>query len=1123
MADRTQQRAAEIFKACLDIEPALRATFIDDQCRGNTSLCREVESLLKSDSCATEFLETPPQKVQPFSSAGSNRLIGRIIGGYKVERLLASGGMGTVYEATHQRLGRPVALKVVRYGSASPEILRRFEFEARLLARLRHSAIAQIYEVGTYIDHEGVLGPANCSVPFFAMEYVANARTIIDFVRDERLSANDRLMLFAQVCDAVHYGHQHGVIHRDLKPSNILVGNDRSKVDLPLPKVIDFGVARASDGDAVLTTLHTSYGQLIGTLQYMSPEQCVPTLDGGEPLDIDVRSDIYSLGLVLYELLCGEPPYSVQKMTLLEATQVIREQPPPRLSAINRSFRGDLETIVRKALEKEREHRYQTAGELSDDVRRFLAKEPILARPPSLLYQFLTLARRNRAVVAGVAAVFLVLIAGVATTSWQAVRAREFAKDAKSSEHVANLRLRESLVAQARSTRLTGLMGQRFDSLNALEKSAKIESTTDARSEAIAAMALPDLRVASSLKRQGASYFDATLERFAGMDSEKGEMTVVRVSDESELAKIPAPSTGWVNILWVSLVGRYLTRAYDVPDIEAIGHSSRRLELWLLPVGLDVTRTTNTDGFTNSIESAVPLASLHMEFDDMTSPGRHDISPDGKRLAVGRSDRAVHIYDLSSRQEIQRIAVDRDPSYLTFDHSGHRLVLYHGNYQSAEILNLDTGQTEPAFESHSITWSVAWHPDGDLLAGGCGVQIELWNSKDHQSVGQFVGHQAQIVQVQFSNDGTRLLSYSWDGVAFLWDARTLRPLLRCNVSWPVFSPDGEVVAGVTSGHQSSEVQLFELDAALERRTLCGSAEQQPFFVSMHGAFVHDDRFLVTGENFAEQYARYRAFDVATGREVAVGNTGAQGPLAVDPLGRFFLTGNKDGVYRWPIKTVAGNLTVGASENVFPSGPISTLEFMANGDSIAVGGYSAQEFAILDLRESGAVRRIECPVKGGIQFSPDGRWATVITGKGSGMEVRDLQTETIALELAAASAAFSPDGRWLAVSDTDGLCIREVGSWRVLQRGARRFGHLRFSPDSRMLVNIPGLNVIELIDTLTLARIAILEPPENFYTINVAFSEDGSLLAQLTNHAGFVHVWDLRKIRAKLHAMGLDWE
>lgn len=351
------------------------------------------------------------------------------IGPYRVLRVIGRGGMGVVYEAEQPKPQRTVALKLIRAGIASRSALRRFEHESQLLARLRHPGIAQVYDAGTHSDGEA-------TVPYFVMEYIPNARTIVEYANEKKLGTRDRLKLLATVCDAVHHGHQKGIIHRDLKPGNILVDSSGQI------KIIDFGVARSTDSDMAVTTLQTDVGQLIGTLQYMSPEQCE-----ANPNDIDTRSDVYALGVILYQLLTDRMPYDVSRAAIYEAIRVIREQEPDKISSYNRTLRGDVETIAKKALEKDRDRRYQGASELSADIGRYLNNEPISARPPSLAYQLRVFTRRNRGIVVAGATVMLVLVVATVVSSTLYVRsqraelraltaAEESKREAKRALHV---------------------------------------------------------------------------------------------------------------------------------------------------------------------------------------------------------------------------------------------------------------------------------------------------------------------------------------------------------------------------------------------------------------------------------------------------------------------------------------------------------------------------------------------------------------------------------------------------------------------------------------------------------------------------------------------------------------
>ncbi len=397
-----------VYHDALAQERSRRAEFVERACAGDEPLCRDVLSLLEHSEEAGEFMEAPAMQLaaRALAASGENAAtysMPAAIGRYRIVRLLGEGGMGAVYEAEQENPRRSVALKVIRPGLATPERLRRFKHESQALGRLQHAGIAQIYEASTA---DTGFGPQ----PFFAMELI-RGQPLDVYAGAHRLSTRSKLELVARICDAVHHAHQRGLIHRDLKPGNILVD------EAGQPKILDFGVARITESDAQATQ-HTELGQIVGTLAYMSPEQVA-----GDQLEVDTRSDVYSLGVVLYELLSGRLPFAVHGRQLHEAVHAIREEEPTSLSSVSRNYRGDIETIVGRALEKDKARRYASAADLAGDIRHYLNDEPIVARPPSTTYQLRKFARRHRALVAGTAVVFVVLVAGVAASTWQAVRA----------------------------------------------------------------------------------------------------------------------------------------------------------------------------------------------------------------------------------------------------------------------------------------------------------------------------------------------------------------------------------------------------------------------------------------------------------------------------------------------------------------------------------------------------------------------------------------------------------------------------------------------------------------------------------------------------------------------------
>ena len=443
-ATDTWNRLQEFFRAALDQPPDTRDAFISQICADDAELQMQLRDLLAAHDTAADFLDEPA-----WTGAGLNwtsgqpdsALVGRCIGGYQVTRAIASGGMGSVYEAQQENPRRTVALKVIRAGFGSRAAQRRFEFEVEALGRLQHPAIAQIFEAGAF-EFDGV------TQPFFAMELV-NGEPLSEFARQRDLNVRQRLDLLVKVCMGVDHAHQRGVIHRDLKPGNILVLESKDGLQ---PKILDFGVARAVGSEVPPETLTAQGSQLIGTLAYMCPEQIF-----GDPRQLDTRADVYALGVLMYELLANRLPLDdLTSKTFGEALRAIREDDPPALSTIARACRGDLEWITMKAIAKEPNRRYGSPAELAADIQRHLNGEPVLAGPPGAAYRIGKWARRHRAAAFAVASIALVLVMGITGLSAMYMEVKQQRDRAETAQRSAEAAERQARALFQQSVRLGG-------------------------------------------------------------------------------------------------------------------------------------------------------------------------------------------------------------------------------------------------------------------------------------------------------------------------------------------------------------------------------------------------------------------------------------------------------------------------------------------------------------------------------------------------------------------------------------------------------------------------------------------------------------------------------------------
>jgi serine/threonine protein kinase len=477
-----------------------RRAYLDEACAGDPDLRARIDALLLAHHNAGAFLEQPvPTPSAAWEVPNAMEAPGTIIGPYKLLEQIGEGGFGVVYLAEQrQPIRRTVALKVLKPGMDTRRVVSRFEAERQALALMDHPNIARVLDGGETASGR----------PFFVMELVKGV-AITRYCDEHRLAPRERLALLVPVCQAVQHAHQKGIIHRDLKPSNILIAAYDGR---PVPKVIDFGVAKALGQQLTEQTLVTGFQSVVGTLEYMSPEQAE-----FNAADIDTRSDVYSLGVLLYELLTGTTPLTKERLTraaLTEALRLIREEDPPRPSTrlsesrdtlasisaqrqleparLTRLVRGELDWIVMKAVTKDRSRRYETASGLARDIERYLKDEPVEARPPGKGYQLRKFLKRHKGVVLAVTAVMLALVAGIVGTSWGMVQAERSRGDADKARE-AQSKERQRAEDNARKA-LAAAAAERRAKETAQTREAETRAVLDFVENKIFAAARPETR-----------------------------------------------------------------------------------------------------------------------------------------------------------------------------------------------------------------------------------------------------------------------------------------------------------------------------------------------------------------------------------------------------------------------------------------------------------------------------------------------------------------------------------------------------------------------------------------------------------------------------------------------------
>jgi WD40 repeat protein/tetratricopeptide (TPR) repeat protein len=1045
------------------------------------------------------------------------------IPGYEVLSELGRGGMGIVYQAWQTDLHRLVALKMVLAGAhASPQELARFRTEAAAVARLQHPHIVQIYDVGQKGLH-----------PYMALEYV-DGGSLARKLHGSPLPARQAAQWVATLARAVHYAHQRGIVHRDLTPANVLLAVAQPPHGLPLedadqggraehylPKLTDFGLAKLLVGAG--PTL-TQTGIAMGTPSYMAPEQAA-----GRIKEIGPATDIYSLGAIFYEMLTGRPPFKAD--TAVETLAQVQSQEPASPSRSRPKLPRDLSTICLKCLEKESGKRYASAEALADDLHRFLAGEPIRARPVGSGERLWRWCRRNPAVatLAGLAVLFLVVIAAGASVgnvilSIELRRAEEAEWDAKD-------KLWQSQLDRARAARFSRQPGQHFASLLALTEAAKTarelrvpeERLLELRNEAIACMALTDLRTVRALEDLDSSNwdwpvaFDRRWEVYARTDA-LGNVSVRAVADDNEICRLPGGGHR-AGILLFSPDSRYLAAKYY------------ERELFIEYVVWD---------WRNG-RSVIRQASFAGRFDFAFSPDSRQI------LLGGRKNGSLGCYDLASGMEVRAINLgERKPWEIALHPDGQQFAEAQGG--DVTVHSLHTGAVLASWKLLANAWQLVWSDDGNLLAAaGDDGRVYLWDAAARRQLAVLEGHERTVYRVGFNHASTLLASSSWDGTTRLWDPHSGKELVSAWGDFLQFSPDDQHLAFM----KGRELGIWEVADGRVCRKLYGRGVRSV-------EFIHDGRLLTTAGDDG-----VHLWDTCVGKHVVHLSWGRTDCALLLPQGDSLITSGTRGLYRWPLQPGTGDLNgLAAPEsskgveqtNNTPSedsgratrglqiGPPRRINLPVRhrvgrarcdqeGHKLAVVDLW-QQVIVLDPQQPGQQISLRGhPHMTSLAISPDGRWIATGAWKGSDVKIWDLagrdprQPVQTIHTLGNADVAFSPDAKWLVVCD-EAYHFYHAGSWQpaheIRNEKVRGSAHRpAFTHNGRLMeVGYGEGRHIGLVVPGTGQEIAALTVVDPQLISASAFSPDGGVLAVGTEK-GVIQLWDLRAIRKKLIEMGLD--
>jgi WD40 repeat protein/serine/threonine protein kinase len=1138
----SQNREEALFALALEKPADKRSAFLDAMCEGDPALRQRLEALLAAHDAPDELSpkDKPDSKatMKLELSAAPDETVGQTLGRYKLLERLGEGGCGVVYVAEQtQPVRRRVALKVIKLGMDTKAVVARFEAERQALAMMDHPNIAKVLDAGT----------TDVGRPYFVMELVRGIR-ITDYCDQNNLSTKERLDLFIKICQAIQHAHQKGIIHRDIKPSNILVTLHDG---VPVPKVIDFGIAKATEGRLTDNTVYTQLHQFIGTPAYMSPEQA--EMSG---LDIDTRSDIYSLGVLLYELLAGSTPFDAQELMsqgIDQMRKTIREKEPVRPSTrfatlkekdltttakrrsadkakLMHQLKGDLDWIVMKCLEKDRTRRYETANGLAIDLKRHLNNEPIVARPPSSAYRFQKLIRRNKLAFAAAAAVAGALLLGIIVSTSQAIRATHAKLDALAAQAQESVQREKAEVSEKKA------VAAQADETKLREQAQAEELTARQRAYASDMNAAAQAMVGNNL-----GHAQDLLNRQRPLPGQKDlrgwEWRYLWQQTHSDALFTLCQQPAEINSLAASSDGNLL----------AIGNYHHK-------GGLSVWDLRNRQEVAHLAENTVDIRAAFSPTEPLLAFTGNNL------LASGKASFTLHLWNVATRQIIAEIPSDSVCDGLAFSQDGKTLVTslegghiilwrvsdgtklasyssdqeasgpgtgfaatpdlslaayaYGPAYpQKVCVVDLSNGkELWMAVASQGYVMALAFSPDGKTLATSDGFgesDIDLWDVATGKKIGQLEGHNGWVGSLVFWPDGKKLASVSADQTIRVWDVASRKCLdvmhgNREEVWRLALLPDNKTLV---SGSKDGMVCLWDTSVTHLRQENITWLEKIAIW-----SFAPDSQSVLT-LNWTGEVARWTGNDFQEKEPLLEIGTNIMPEYSwFSQDGRILAMGSKtNGITSiWDVtRRILWCQLTNTVNDVVP------VEFLANGNKLIIFSNSDGMFHEWDLTTGLEIQSWPAPhqLQYGIALSPNEQSFVAIGYEGEVVtrNLADENTGTLPLDaLEASDAAFSADGKLLATTSYlgfarvwDAKTWREVATLRGFLLGA---AWVIFSPDGTRLATSSGAGAqaLKLWDTDSWQDVITLPGSGSIFGV-ILFSPDGNSVGVL-NRAGGLQVW-----------------